>query len=183
MGTFVEAILNNIMSLLPFLVIKTYQRGVRWTLGKRPVELLPGFHWKVWLIHEVEVFDVADEVMDLPVQSVITSDEKLVCFSVNIGFRIVDVVKHATSVQDFIDSTKGLAMTHLSKRVRAKTLKELIADLNDLEKSLEGTLTTRMKAWGTEVFSVGFTDFAEVPQQIRVFMEDGSRRAFPLTLH
>src|SRR6187455_85038 len=172
MGTFVEAILNNIMSLLPFLVIKSYQRGVRWTFGKDPVELVPGFHWKVWFYHAIEIIAVSDEVMDLPVQSVITADEKLVCFSVNIGFRIVDVVKHMTSVQDFIDSTRGLAMTHLAKKVRSKTLKELIADLGDLEKSLEGTLTTRMKAWGTEVFSVGFTDFAEVPQQIRVFMQD-----------
>jgi regulator of protease activity HflC (stomatin/prohibitin superfamily) len=170
-GTLVEAILNNLMSLFPFVVICSYQRGVRWTLGKNPKELLPGFRLKIWLWHQVEVFDVADEVLNLPVQSVITKDEKLVCFSVNIGFRVVDVVSHANSVQDFVESTAGLAMTHLAKRVREKTLSELVSDLTDLEKSLEGTLTTRMKKWGTEVFAVGFTDFAEVPNQMRVFMD------------
>lgn len=169
MGTIVEVILNNLLALLPFVVLKVYDRGVRYSFGKNPTELGPGFHWRVWLYHSIETFDVADEVLNLPVQSVITKDEKLVCFSVNVGFRITDVVAHATTVQDFIASTRGIAMTHLAKRVRDKKLSELVADLSDLEKSLEGTLTTRMKRWGTEVFSVGFTDFAEVPQQIRVF--------------
>lgn len=172
-GTLVGIILNNLLVLFPFVVIKTYQRGVRWTLGKNPIELLPGIRLKLWLYHEVLVFDIADEVLELPVQSVITKDEKLVCFSVNIGFRVVDVVSHANSVQDFFESTAGLAMTHLAKRVREKSLSELVTDLRDLEKSLEGTLTTRMKQWGTEVFSVGFTNFAEVPQQMRVFMDGG----------
>lgn len=178
-GTLVEAILNNLVSLFPFLIVRSYQRGVRWVFGKNPVELLPGFRLKLWLIHQVEVFDVADEVLDLPVQSVITKDEKLVCFSVNIAFRVSDVVSHATNVQDFMEATSGLAMTHLAKRVREKTLSELVVDLKDLEKSLEGTLTTRMKSWGTEVFAVGFTNFAEVPQQIRVFM-DGNHGLLPL---
>jgi regulator of protease activity HflC (stomatin/prohibitin superfamily) len=166
---FVQIILNNLMSILPFVVLKTYQRGVRWKFGRNPVELMPGYRLRLPLVHQVEQFDIADEVIDLPIQSVITKDEKLVCFSVNIGFRVVDVVKHANAVQDFVNSTHGLAMTHLAKRVRQKSLKELIEDLSKLERSLEDTLTNRMKDWGTEVFSVGFTDFAEVPNQIRVF--------------
>jgi hypothetical protein len=27
-----------------------------------------------------------------------------------------------------------------------------------------------MKKWGTEVYSVGFTNFAEVPRQMRIFL-------------
>ncbi len=170
---FVQIILNNLMSILPFQILKTYQRGVRWKFGRNPVELMPGFRLRVPFVHQVEVFDIADEVMDCPIQSVITKDEKLVCFSVNIAFRVVDVVKHATAVQDFIGSTQGIVMLHLAKRVRERTMKELIEDLGKLEKSLEGRLTTIMKDWGTEVFDVGFADFAEVPQQIRVFGGQG----------
>jgi regulator of protease activity HflC (stomatin/prohibitin superfamily) len=170
---FVQIILNNLMSVLPFVVLKTYQRGVRWKFGRSPMALEPGYRLRLPLMHQVETFDIADEVMECPVQSIITKDEKLVCFSVSVGFRVVDVVKHATTVQDFIGSTQGVAMVHLAKRVREKTLKELIEDLTKLEKSLEATMTNRMKDWGTEVFYVGFTDFAEVPQQIRVFGGQG----------
>lgn len=169
MENFVGIILQNLMALMPFVIVRTYQRGVRWRFGCSPIELAPGLHWKMWLYHQVEIADIVDEVIDLPVQSIITADEKLVCFSVNIGFRVVDVVKHWNSVQDFHEATAGLAMTHLAKKVRELKLEELLKDLTKLEKSLAGTLTTRFKDWGTEVFSVGFTDFAEVPTQIRLF--------------
>jgi regulator of protease activity HflC (stomatin/prohibitin superfamily) len=170
-GTFLEVVLNNLMSLFPFVIVRSYQRAVRWTFGRNPKELKPGIHWKIWVLHQVETINVVDEVVNLPVQSVITADKKLVCFSVNIGFRINDAVKHLCAVQDFQESTNGLAMTHLAKKVREKTLAELVEDLGTIEKSLTGTLTTRFKDWGTEVFSVGFTDFAEVPYQIRLFTE------------
>lgn len=180
-GTFVEIVFNNLMQLLPFTIILSYERGVRWVIGKNPKELLPGFHWKVWFIHKIDRVNIVDEVVDLPVQSVVTQDEKLVCFSVNIGFRVTDAVKHICSVQDFVESTKGLAMTHLAKKVRERTLKELTDDLNKVERSLEGTLTTRFKDWGTEVFSVGFTDFAEVPRQMRIFTDGFKTSGLPLS--
>ncbi len=167
--TLIGAVLNNLLVLMPFVIVKSYERGVRWRFGQDPHELLPGIHWKFWLYHQVEISNITDEVIELQVQSVITADEKLVCFSVIIGFRIVDIVKHWTSVQDFRESTSGLAKTHLAQRVREQSLKDLIADTKKLETSLRGTLTTKFKDWGTEVFSVGFADFAEVPQQIRLF--------------
>ena len=172
-STIVEMILQNLMSLFPWVVIKSYEEGIRWTLGRKPKRLPPGPHLKIWLLHSVDTYALVDEVVDLPVQSVITKDEKLVCFSVNIGYRIVDVVAHGCNVQDFVESTAGLAMTHLAQRVRELELKELTGDggLKKLEGSLEKTLTTRMKRWGTEVFSVGFTNFAEVPRQMRIFLD------------
>src|SRR5665213_2020808 len=168
-GTFVELLMNKFLALFPFVIVRSYQRGVRWRFGRLPCELAPGFHWKIWLWHQVEIFDVADEAIELPIQSVITADEKLVCFSVNIGFRVTDIVAHACGIQDFHESTKAIAMVHLARRVREMKLAELVSDLKKLENSLEGTLTTRLKQWGTEVFSVGFTNFAEVPRQIRLF--------------
>ena len=168
-STFLEMVFQNLMTLLPFVIVYSYERGVRWFLGCNPKELQPGFHWKIWFIHRVEIVIVIDDVLQLPTQSVITKDKKLVCFSVNIGYRINNAVKHWCGVTDFRTATLGLAMIHLAQRVRERTLDELMGDLKSLEKSLEGTLTTRFKDWGTEVFLVGFTDFAEVPQQYRVF--------------
>jgi regulator of protease activity HflC (stomatin/prohibitin superfamily) len=82
---------SSTISWRSFAIVLSYQKGVRWTFGIDPVALEPGFHWKLWLMHRVEVINVVDEVIELPVQSVITADEKLVCFSVNIGFRFSDI--------------------------------------------------------------------------------------------
>lgn len=169
--TLVELLFQNILALFPFVIIRTYQRGVRWRFGKDPIALEPGLHWKVWVFHQVEVSDITDEFIELPVQTVTTKDRKFVCFSVNVGYRIKDIVKHWENVQDFVETTHAAAMTHLARRVREQSLDELELDLSKLEKSLEGTLETKFRNWGTEVFSVGFTNFAEVPRQMRVFLD------------
>lgn len=172
----IEIVLNNLMALLPFVIIKTYERGVRFRFGKHPQELRPGFHWKIWIYHHIEVGMVVDDYLETPVQSVITKDGKLVVFSVNIGYRIVDIVRHYTSVQDFADSTKALAMVHLAKKVREAPLADTLADLKKLEASLRGTLSNQFKQWGTQVFQVGFVNFCEVPQQIRLFTDNTDKK-------
>lgn len=169
--TFITVVFNNLMALMPFVIVRSYQMGVRWTVGRNPKPLKAGPHWKVWLVHQIEISDVTDEFIELPIQSVITKDKKLVCFSANIGYRIKDVVAHWQNVQDFVASTHGAAMTHLAARVRELDLADLESDLKKLEASLKGTLTTRFRDWGTEVFSVGFTNFAEVPRQYRFFTD------------
>jgi len=165
----VSAIFNNLKELLPLVIVHDYERGCRWSFGKKAEALEPGLHWRLYFYHDVLVLPVVDDVVNLPIQSVITADEKLVCFQVSFGYRVTDIVKHCCNVTDFHESTVAIAKRHLAKRVREMKLSDLVADLTKLERSLEGTLTTQFRDWGTEVFAVGFTDFAEVPTQMRIF--------------
>jgi len=181
-ATLIEIVFNNLMALLPFVIVRSYAEGVRWKFGRDPVAVKPGLRLKIWFLHQIDIYALVDDVLDLPTQTVITKDGTAVCFSVNIGYKIVDVVCHACNVQDFVESTSGLAMTHLAQRVREQTYAELVGEngLKELEKSLQGTLTTRMKRWGTEVFSVGFTNFAKVRAPLRIFL-DAHRNVHSLT--
>lgn len=166
---FFQWIVDLYNALTPFVVVYSYQRGVRWTLGGNPRELGPGLHLKLWPIWDIEVIPVVDDYIELPIQSVITKDGKLVCFSTAIGFRIVDAVKHFCEVEDFKEAIAALSMAHLAKRVRETNYDDVSSDLKRLEDSLEGTLTTRVKPWGSEIVMVGFINFALVPRQFRIF--------------
>lgn len=173
-SSLVEIILNNLMALMPFRIVMSYETAVRWRFGKNPKPLDPGFHWCFWIIHQVEAVPAVEDVFNLPTQSVVTADGQTICFSANIGIRVTDPVAHFCNVQDFKASTEGLAMTHLAQRVRSARYEDLVADLKALETSLRGTLETRLRKWGTEVTSVGFTDFVPTRQQMRLF-QDPSR--------
>ena len=166
---------ENLLKLAPFRIIYSYERGVRWTLGQNPKALKSGFQWCWWIWHRVESFSVVEQVINLPVQSVMTADIPPipVCFSVNVGFEIDNPVWHFCAVQNFDQSVKDLAMSHLSERVRGRTLAQLTAEggLKELEISLKGTLTTRLTKWGTIVTHVGFTDFVTVQHQVRMFQD------------
>lgn len=166
----VEIILQNLMELMPFRIIMSYQKGVRWTMGQNPKELAPGFHWCLPLRHSVEIVSCAEEFQNLPTQSVTTQDGKQICFSANIGYRITDAVAYFCEVQDFDKAVSALAMTHLAERVREKDYAWLVANQRDLERSLRGTLETRLKVWGAEVTKVGFTDYVQA-RQFRLFQD------------
>jgi regulator of protease activity HflC (stomatin/prohibitin superfamily) len=152
----------------PLVLIRSYERGVLWIWGRNPRELGPGPRFQLRPWRDIEVVNTAEEYVSLPVQSVITKDNKLVCFRAAFGFIVVDPVKHFCNVEDFHEATVELAMMHLAERVRDQELNDSL-DLKRLEKSLEGTLTTRLKEWGSEITRVGFTDFAIVPRQYRIF--------------
>lgn len=166
---FLDKLLQMLLDLRPYRVVFSYEQGVRWTFGRNPSALSPGIHICLPFIHDVQVISVVDEFFELPVQSVITKDGELVCFSVVIGYRVVDPVKHYCEVTDFQAASEGIASAHLAQRVREQSYQEVTQDLKTLETSLKTTLTTRVKGWGTEVFSVGFNNFSHVPYQVRLF--------------
>lgn len=169
MNTFIEMLLENLAELLPFVVIYSYEGGVRWTWGRNPHEVKPGWRRRIWGMDRIETIEVVDQYLEIPVQSVMTQDDKPVSFAVVIGFRVKDPVKHYCEVVDFTDAIIALASGHLAKRVREQSYETLRTNLEALERSLSGTLETRVKAWGTEILSVGFKDFALVKHQWRIW--------------
>lgn len=172
LGNIIDILANNLLAMMPFVIVKSFQKGVRWTLGSNPKELQPGFHWRIYFFHEVDMVPVCENVIHLPGQTITTKDGKVVYFSTSIAYIVNDAVAHYCNVVDFKESTITLAMRHLSARVRKLTHDEIVADIQKLEDSLANTLTTRLKKWGTEVIDVGFMDLAEVKQRIRLFGDD-----------
>lgn len=171
--TFLGAVLNNLMAIMPFVIVRSFERGVRWTWGCDEIALVPGFWWRIPIVHSIEVIPITDEAMELPVQTILTADDppKHVSFTVNIAYFIDDIVAHWNGVDDFEASTMALAMTHLAKRVRGYKFAELVAKTDDIERSLAGTLTTKFRSWGTKVTSVGFTNLAETEHMTRLFVD------------
>ena len=171
----VSILLNNLWPLLPFRIVKSFELAVRWTWGRNPKQLQPGFHWCFYVIHSYEAVTQAEEMLNLPTQSVVTLDDYPVSFSVNIGRRVTDAVKFYCDIQDFDASLEALSMIHLSRAVRAKKYTELVRGLDKLEANLKRSLETKCAKWGASITSVGFTDFVHVSQQIRLFQDKPSK--------
>jgi len=174
----IQALVENFERLLawtmPFRVIKVYERGVVLRLGKPDRVLDPGWRWILpFNIDVVTEIVVVERTMDLMVQSITTTDDVSVTFSVNMVYSVSDPMAHHTAVADFERSAEGYARIHLSQRARDKTWAELLADQKKLESSLEGTLSTRLARWGAEVVSVGFTDMTRA-KPFRLFSDPAS---------
>lgn len=154
-------------------IVENWSHGVRFRRGvpeAKPLTAGVWFHWPH--IDRIAIVPIKERFVDLPVQSATTADGFEVTFSANIGYSIFDGVLACTEVHDLEDAMSRIAMGHLHRRIHEWKLAQLMEDLAKLEKSLEGTLTTRVKRWGCQIDDVGITDMVRTGLrcgQVRVY--------------
>ena len=176
--SWIDAIIANLKELVAFLspigVVRVFERGVVLRLGIPKREQQPGLRWH-WPfgVEDVVLITVVEETMDLMVQSITTKDDISVTFSANLVFCVTNATLYHTAVTDFEKSVEGYARIHLSQRARERTWTDLLVDQRKLETSLEGTLSTRLRRWGAEVVSLGFTDLTRA-RTFRLFADPNS---------
>ena len=168
----VEMLLSNLWPLLPFRIVRSDEWGARWKRwGTEGEALGPGLHWCLYFFHPFERCSRGEGMLDLATQTVVTADDFAVCYSANIGWRVVDPVAYFVEVDNVEHALKALAATHLAKNVRKRKYADTVKKLDDLETSLRRTLEAQAKHWGVAITRVGFTDFVPSSQQVRLFQD------------
>jgi regulator of protease activity HflC (stomatin/prohibitin superfamily) len=157
----VDFVGQNVRDLLPVVVIRSFERGVRSWLGREPLELQPGIWFRVPLVYTIRVVSTAEDSVNLPLQDVTTKDGHSVTFDANATYEVTDAVAHLCNVVDFTATLANSSMVHIARRVREMTWAELHTSQRDLERSLRETLTTRSKRWGVKINDVGLTSLVK----------------------
>lgn len=158
--TLVEWIGQNVAELMPFRVVRPYQRGVRFTRGIYPTTLAPGWHWFVPIYQTIEIVGVAEDSINLPTQTIMTRDGQPLTFSGAILYRISDPVAYWCAVQDAQNSLRDKAMLFLARRLRRRTFAQAVRLQHRTEELLRGELSEKSGRWGIEICDVGLTDFS-----------------------
>lgn len=166
----VDALLANLGALIPAKIVRSYQRGVKFRWGVDIGELGAGVHWFWPLIEDVEVKDIAEEVMNLPTQTVTTCDGHPVTFSVNIAYEVSDARAYWTQVQDFDASLSAASMTYLARRIRRETWEGLYSSQDAIESGLTRSLAQKLSRWGVRIVDVGITDLSRA-KPVRLYQQ------------
>lgn len=157
----VEAVLDNVATLLPVRLVASYERGVKFQGGIDVAELGPGLHWFVPGWQSIEIINIAPETRNLPTQTVMSKDGRAVTFSANVCYRITNARVMFVSVQSFDEAMIAYAMCHLAHAVGTRTFAALRREREELEVELADSLSEKVAAWGAEIEWVGLTDLAE----------------------
>jgi regulator of protease activity HflC (stomatin/prohibitin superfamily) len=135
-------------------IIKEYERGVLFFLGRYTGLKGPGLRF-VWVpIYRIRVVDLRLIAEDVPPQDVITRDNVSTTVNAVIYFRVVDADKSVLRVENFRYATSQLAQTTLRSIVGAHTLDELLAERAQLNQQIQTILDEETDAWGIKVTSV-----------------------------
>lgn len=135
-------------------ILREYERGVVFTLGRFWKVKGPGFIIIIPLIQQMVRVDLRTIVMDVPTQDVISHDNVSVKVNAVVYFRVVDPEKAIIQVENFYMATSQLAQTTLRSVLGQHELDEMLAERERLNTDVQSILDRQTDAWGIKVSNV-----------------------------
>jgi regulator of protease activity HflC (stomatin/prohibitin superfamily) len=147
-------ILAALILFSSFRILREYQRGVVFLLGRFYRVKGPGLIVVVPGIQQMVRMDLRTIVFDVPSQDVISRDNVSVKVNAVVYFRVVDPEKAVIQVANYLEATSQLAQTTLRSVLGKHELDEMLAEREKLNIDIQQTLDTQTDAWGIKVSNV-----------------------------
>ena len=135
-------------------ILREYQRGVVFLLGRFWKVKGPGLVVIIPLIQQMVRVDLRTIVLDVPTQDVISKDNVSVKVNAVVYFRVLDPEKAIIQVEDFMLATSQLAQTTLRSVLGQHELDEMLAERDRLNNDMRAILDQQTDAWGIKVSNV-----------------------------
>ncbi|MED5523507.1 MAG: slipin family protein [Pseudomonadota bacterium] len=137
-----------------FRVLREYQRGVIFLLGRFYKVKGPGLIIVVPFVQQVVRVDLRTLTMDVPTQDVISRDNVSIKVNAVIYFRVVDPQKAIINVENYLEATSQLAQTTLRSVLGQHELDEMLAEREAINSHLQRILDSSTDTWGIKVSNV-----------------------------
>lgn len=156
MEIFTIIVLVIVVALLmsAFRVLREYERGVVFMLGRFHKVKGPGLIIIVPIIQQMVRVDLRTLVMDIPTQDLITRDNVSVKVNAVLYFRVVDPERAIINVETYMEATGQLAQTTLRSVLGQHELDELLAEREGLNLDIQEILDKQTDQWGIKVANV-----------------------------
>ena len=135
-------------------ILREYERGVVFTLGRYTGTKGPGFFLLVPFVQQMVRVDLRVIVDEVPPQDVISRDNVSVKVNAVIYFRVVDAERAVIQVNNYLAATSQLAQTTLRWVLGKHDLDAMLAERDKLNADIQDVLDKQTEAWGIKVSNV-----------------------------
>jgi len=143
-----------LVAISGFRVLKEYERGVVFRLGRYNGVRGAGLKWIIPGIDRMVRIELREVVMDVPPQEVITRDNVSVKVNAVLYFRVLHPEKAVISVQNYMYGTSQLAQTTLRSVCGQAELDDLLAERDRINQQLQEIIDLQTEPWGVKVRAV-----------------------------
>jgi regulator of protease activity HflC (stomatin/prohibitin superfamily) len=137
-----------------FKILREYERGVIFQLGRVWKVKGPGLIIVIPVIQQIVRVDLRVIVMDVPTQDVISRDNVSVKVNAVVYFRVIDPEKAIIQVEKYLEAVSQLAQTTLRSVLGQHELDDMLAERDKLNKDIQSILDRQTDAWGIKVANV-----------------------------
>ncbi len=135
-------------------ILREYERGVLFTLGRFTKITGPGFIFVVPAIQQIVRVDLRVMVEDVPSQDIISRDNVSVKVNAVLYYRVMDPEKAVISVENFREATSQLAQTTLRSVLGKHELDAMLSEREKLNADIQAILDEQTDPWGIKVTNV-----------------------------
>jgi len=135
-------------------VLREYQRGVIFTLGRFSGVKGPGLIFVIPVVQQMVRVDLRVVTMDVPSQDVISRDNVSVKVNAVLYFRVIAPDKAIIQVERYLDATSQLAQTTLRAVLGKHELDEMLSEREKLNIDIQHILDAQTDSWGIKVTNV-----------------------------
>jgi regulator of protease activity HflC (stomatin/prohibitin superfamily) len=135
-------------------ILREYERGVVFRLGRLVGEKGPGLIFLIPMIDKMVKVSLRTVVLDIPPQDVITKDNVSIKVNAVVYFRVIGAAKAIVEVENYLFATSQLSQTTLRSILGQSELDDLLAQRDKINAQLQIIIDEHTERWGIKVANV-----------------------------
>jgi len=147
-------------------ILREYERGVIFRLGRLVALRGPGLILLIPIIDKMVKVSLRTVVMDVPPQDIITQDNVSVKVNAVVYFRVMDPQKAIVEVENFLMATSQFSQTTLRSVLGQSELDDLLSQREKINQKLQQIIDTHTEPWGIKVSNVEVKQ-SDLPQEMQ----------------
>ncbi|MGO9524037.1 SPFH domain-containing protein [Mycobacterium sp.] len=162
----VVVVLSLLVLAMAVRIVKQYENGVLFRLGRVIGERQPGLRLIIPLIDVLHRISLRIVTMPIQSQGIITRDNVSVDVSAVAYFKVVDAVKSVVAIENVYAAIDQIAQTTLRKVVGQHTLDETLSETDKINLDIRAILDVTTIEWGVQVTLVELKDI-QLPDSMK----------------
>jgi regulator of protease activity HflC (stomatin/prohibitin superfamily) len=147
-----------ILLLLSLRVVKEYDRGVIFLLGKCTGVRGPGLIILIPIFEQMTKVTLRTITMNIPSQKIITKDNVSIDIAAVAYYHIVDAQKSVVAIENVYDAVNQISQTTVRNVVGRFKLDELLSQTGDINVQIKDVIDSHTEPWGAQVTAVEIKD-------------------------
>ncbi len=135
-------------------IMREYERGVVFFLGRYQAVKGPGVILLIPSVQQMVTVDIRTIVMDVPSQDIISRDNVSVKVNAVVYFRVINPEKAIINVENYQQATSQLSQTTLRSVLGHHDLDDMLSERDKLNHDIQQLLDKQTEAWGIKVINV-----------------------------
>lgn len=147
-----------VLLLLSLRVVKEYDRGVIFFLGKCTGVRGPGLIILIPILEQMTKVALRTITMNIPSQKIITKDNVSIDIAAVAYYHVVDPQKSVVAIEDVYNAVNQISQTTVRNVVGQFQLDQLLSQTIDINQQIKSVIDAHTEPWGVQVTAVEIKD-------------------------